>query len=197
MTNIAIFASGSGSNAENIADYFKGNANFRVALILSNKLDAYVHERAKSLCIPSFTFLKAEFDEGSEILEILREYEIDFIVLAGFLLKVSQYIIDAYPNRIVNIHPALLPKHGGKGMYGDRVHQAVLDAGETESGITIHYINEHYDEGSIIFQATCNVEPGDSAEMLASRVHALEYAHFPRVIETVLNKLQTKKRTSL
>jgi phosphoribosylglycinamide formyltransferase-1 len=188
MTNIAIFASGSGSNAKNIATYFKDNSECGVKLILSNKIDAFVHERAKKLCIPSFTFTKAEFDDGVEIVEILREYEIDFIVLAGFLLKVSKPILDAYPGRIVNIHPALLPKHGGKGMYGDRVHQAVLDAGETESGITIHYINEHYDEGSIIFQASCNVETGDNAETLAARVHELEYLHFPHVIESLLKE---------
>ena len=192
MTNIAIFASGSGSNAENIADYFKGSTEIGVTLILSNKQDAYVHERAKKLGIPSFTFTKAEFADGTEILEILREYEIDFIVLAGFLLKVSKSLLEAYPRRIVNIHPALLPKHGGKGMYGDRVHQAVLDAGETESGITIHYINEHYDEGSIIFQAICKVEPGDNSETLAARVHALEYAHFPCVIEAVLKELYAR-----
>ena len=192
MINIAIFASGSGSNAENIADYFKGSTEIGVTLILSNKQDAYVHERAKKLGIPSFTFTKAEFADGTEILEILREYEIDFIVLAGFLLKVSKSLLEAYPRRIVNIHPALLPKHGGKGMYGDRVHQAVLDAGETESGITIHYINEHYDEGSIIFQAICKVEPGDNSETLAARVHALEYAHFPCVIEAVLKELYAR-----
>ncbi len=192
MTNIAIFASGSGSNAENIADYFKGSTEIGVTLILSNKQDAYVHERAKKLGIPSFTFTKAEFADGTEILEILREYEIDFIVLAGFLLKVSKSLLEAYPRRIVNIHPALLPKHGGRGMYGDRVHQAVLDAGETESGITIHYINEHYDEGSIIFQAICKVEPGDNSETLAARVHALEYAHFPCVIEAVLKELYAR-----
>ena len=192
MINIAIFASGSGSNAENIADYFKGSTEIGVTLILSNKQDAYVHERAKKLGIPSFTFTKAEFADGTEILEILREYEIDFIVLAGFLLKVSKSLLEAYPRRIVNIHPALLPKHGGRGMYGDRVHQAVLDAGETESGITIHYINEHYDEGSIIFQAICKVEPGDNSETLAARVHALEYAHFPCVIEAVLKELYAR-----
>ncbi|MCE5204811.1 MAG: phosphoribosylglycinamide formyltransferase [Porphyromonadaceae bacterium] len=186
MTRIAIIASGSGSNAENIAKYFKGHAEVHISLILSNNSDAYVHERAAKLGIPSFTFTKAEFDEGKEILEVLREYEIDFIVLAGFLLKISQPLLEAYAERIVNIHPALLPKYGGKGMYGDRVHQAVIDASETESGITIHYVNEHYDEGNIIFQAICKVEPDDNCETLAARVHALEYAHFPRVIEAVI-----------
>ncbi len=188
MTEIAILASGNGSNAENIAEYFLGNSDIRVALILSNKPDALVHERAAKLGIPSFTFTKAEFDDGMEILEILREYDIDFIVLAGFLLKISQPLLDAFSGHIINIHPALLPKHGGKGMYGDRVHQAVIDANETESGITIHYVNEHYDEGNIIFQAICKVEPDDNCETLAARVHALEYAHFPRVIEAVIKE---------
>lgn len=188
MTEIAILASGNGSNAENIAEYFLGNSDIRVALILSNKPDALVHERAAKLGIPSFTFTKAEFDDGMEILEILREYDIDFIVLAGFLLKISQPLLDDFSGHIINIHPALLPKHGGKGMYGDRVHQAVIDANETESGITIHYVNEHYDEGNIIFQAICKVEPDDNCETLAARVHALEYAHFPRVIEAVIKE---------
>lgn len=196
MTRIAIIASGSGSNAENIARYFKGHAEVDISLILSNNSGAYVHERAAKLGIPSFTFTKAEFDEGSEILEILREYEIDFIVLAGFLLKISQPLLDAYAGRIVNIHPALLPKYGGKGMYGDKVHRAVIDAGETESGITIHYVNERYDEGNIIFQSTCKVEPDDNCETLAARVHALEYSHFPRVIETVIKEQHTRNKPS-
>ncbi|HBG58798.1 MAG TPA: phosphoribosylglycinamide formyltransferase, partial [Porphyromonadaceae bacterium] len=181
--------SGSGSNAENIANYFCGHADIRISLIISNNADAYVHERARRHDIPSCTFTKEEFGEGSKILDILREYKIDFIVLAGFLLKISQPILDAFPGRIINVHPALLPKYGGKGMYGDRVHQAVIDACETESGITIHYVNEHYDEGDIIFQATCEVLPLDTLDALASRVHALEYAHFPRVIEAVVKGL--------
>lgn len=188
MTRIVLFASGSGSNAENIAHYFSGNSAISVPLIISNKRDAYVHERARRLGIPSFTFSKAEFDEGSVVIDTLRTYEINFIVLAGFLLKVSQPLLDAYPGRIINIHPALLPKFGGKGMYGDRVHQAVVEAGETESGITIHYIDEHYDEGDIIFQATCEVLPEDTPEEVARKVHALEYAFFPEVIEKVIAK---------
>ena len=186
MARIAIIASGSGSNAENIANYFKGDAGVHIPLILSNNPDAYVHERAAKLGIPSFTFTKAEFDDGMEILEILHEYEIDFIVLAGFLLKISQPLLEAYPGRIVNIHPALLPKYGGRGMYGDRVHRAVVEAGEKESGITIHYINEHYDEGDIIFQATCQLLPGDTPEVVAGKVHALEYTYYPEVIGALL-----------
>ena len=188
MARIAIIASGSGSNAENIANYFKGDAGVHIPLILSNNPDAYVHERAAKLGIPSFTFTKAEFDDGMEILEILHEYEIDFIVLAGFLLKISQPLLEAYPGRIVNIHPALLPKYGGRGMYGDRVHRAVVEAGEKESGITIHYINEHYDEGDIIFQATCQLLPGDTPEVVAGKVHALEYTYYPKVIGALLKK---------
>ena len=194
MTHIAIFASGSGSNAENIAVYFKGNPDIGVALVLSNKQDAYVHERAKKLGIPSFFFTKNDFDEGTKILDTLYKYEIDFIVLAGFLLKISQPLLDAFSGRIINIHPALLPKYGGKGMYGDKVHQAVIDAGETESGITIHYVNEHYDAGHIIYQVSCEVQTGDSCDILAARVHALEYAHFPRVIESVVKELNARKQ---
>lgn len=186
MTNIALFASGSGSNAENIIRYFLGKEEISFPLILSNKKEAYVHERARGLGIPSFTFSKAEFDEGTTIVDMLRSYDIDYIVLAGFLLKVSQPLLDAYPGKIINIHPALLPKFGGRGMYGDRVHQAVVEAGETESGITIHYIDEHYDKGDIIFQATCRVLPGDTPEEVARKVHALEYACFPKVIEAII-----------
>lgn len=186
MTHIALFASGSGSNAENIVRYFSGKEAISIPLIISNRKDAYVHERAARLGIPSFTFSKAEFDEGSSVIDLLSTFEIDYIVLAGFLLKVSQPLLDAYPGRIINIHPALLPKFGGKGMYGDRVHQAVVEAGETESGITIHYIDENYDEGDIIFQSTCEVLPGDTPGEVAHKVHALEYAHFPKVIEAVV-----------
>lgn len=188
MIKIAIFASGSGSNAENIANYFANNLNVEISLIVSNKQDAFVHERAKKLNIESITFLKSEFDTTDNVLNYLKKKEIDFIVLAGFLLKVPQNLIEAYPNKIVNIHPALLPKHGGKGMYGDNVHKAVIEAGETQSGITIHYIDENYDEGATIFQATCKVEPTDTYEDVANKVHALEYEHFPKVIETILQQ---------
>ena len=189
MKKIAIFASGSGSNAENIARYFSDSDKIEISLILSNKKDAFVHERAKKLGIPSYTFNKKEFDEGELILETMRQYEIDFIVLAGFLLKVSQPILDAFPNKIINIHPALLPKYGGKGMYGDRVHSAVVDAGEKESGISIHYVNEHYDEGDIIFQDKCEVLPSDSPDDVAQKVHELEYKHFPSIIESIILNL--------
>lgn len=190
MKKIAVLASGSGSNAEKIAEYFKENEDIEVVLIISNKADAYVHERAKRLNIPSFTFTKSEFDEGTAVIELLKQHQVDVVVLAGFLLKVSQPLIDSYPNRIVNIHPALLPKFGGKGMYGNRVHESVIASGETESGITIHYINEHYDEGAIIFQAKCKVLPEDTPDDLAKRIHILEHKHFPIIIEELCKKLQ-------
>ncbi len=188
MKRVAIFASGSGSNAENIVRYFRKDENVTVPLILSNKKDAYIHERAKRWGVPSFSFTKKEFDEADLILEMLAQYEIDFIVLAGFLLKVSEPILKAYPGSVVNIHPALLPKFGGKGMYGDKVHKAVVAAGEKVSGITIHYVNENYDEGDVIFQAECALSPADSPEEVAQKVHQLEYRWFPQVIAEVLKK---------
>lgn len=186
MVDIAVFASGNGSNAENIIRHFLGNSTMRVSLVVSNKDEAYVHTRAQALDVSTCTFSKAEFDDGLAVLDTLRRYNIDFIVLAGFLLKVSAPLLNAFPGRILNIHPALLPKHGGKGMYGDRVHQAVVDAGDTESGITIHYINENYDEGDVLFQAACDVLPTDSADDVARKVHELEYLHFPKVIEEAI-----------
>ncbi len=188
MINLAIFASGNGSNAENIIRYFLKSEWIRVALILSNREDAFVHTRAQALGVPSRSFRKVEFEEGKPVLDALQAYSVDFIVLAGFLLKVSQPILEGYPDRILNIHPALLPKHGGKGMYGDRVHQAVVNAGDAESGITIHYVNEHYDEGTILFQARCKVLPTDSVDDVAQKVHELEYLHFPKVIEEAVLK---------
>lgn len=187
MKKIAIFASGSGSNAENIARYFDGKNKIEIVMILANKPDAYVLERAKNLNIPSYVFTKKEMEESSAVLDILTQCGAEWIVLAGFLLKVPQNLLEAFPDRIINIHPALLPKYGGKGMYGDRVHQAVVDAGEKESGITIHLVNEHYDEGAILFQAKCEVLPTDSAGDVASKVHALEYIHFPQVIEKLID----------
>lgn len=189
MINIAIFASGSGSNAENITNYFKDKEGVTIKLIVSNKIDAFVHKRAEVLGIESVTFSKDNFERTDKILDYLREKQIDFIVLAGFLLKIPQNLIDEYPQKIVNIHPALLPKFGGKGMYGDNVHKAVVASGESESGITIHYINENYDEGNIIFQAKCDVLPNDSYVEVAEKVHQLEYIHFPPVIESILSKI--------
>lgn len=189
MLNIAVFASGSGSNAENIINYFKNNDTILVKLIVSNNPDAYVHHRAEKAGIQSVTFPKSDFINPDRILNFLKELQIDFIVLAGFLLKIPQGLINAYPDRIINIHPALLPEYGGKGMYGDNVHKAVIAAGEKESGITIHYVNENYDEGSIIFQARCEVNPDDTYETVAEKVHKLEYRYFPEVIDKLATKL--------
>lgn len=186
MKNIAIFASGSGTNAENIARYFSNSETVKVAVVLSNNRQVGVHARVNRLGVPSFVFSRDEFVEGSKVLDKLAEYQIDLIVLAGFMNKISDALLNAFPAKIINIHPALLPKHGGKGMYGMHVHEAVVAAGEKESGITIHYINDRYDEGAIIFQATCPVLPSDTPEEVAAKVHALEYAHYPRVIEEVI-----------
>lgn len=183
--NIAILASGSGSNAENIIRNFKNSGYFRFPLIISNRVDAYVHERARTLNIGSVTFSAKEFKTGERVLQLLREEKIDAVVLAGFLLKVPENIVDAYPNAIINIHPALLPSYGGKGMYGEHVHRAVFEAGEKESGITIHYVSNEYDEGDIIFQAKCTIERGDRPEDIARKVQQLEHEHFPKVIEQI------------
>lgn len=187
--NIAILASGNGTNAENLARYFRLRQTAVVGLVLTNRLSAYVLQRARDLGVPALCFGKEDWVDGQPVLRVLQEYNIDFVVLAGFLARVPDNILHAYPNRMVNIHPSLLPKFGGKGMYGDRVHQAVLAAGETESGITIHYVNEHYDEGAVIRQYICPVLPDDTPETLAARVHALEYAHYPEVIEELVQAL--------
>ncbi len=189
MKNLAIFASGSGTNAENIVKYFSTRKTANVALVLSNKQDAQVLKRAAKLGVPSKFFDRDEFYNSETVFGYLRSYKIDFIVLAGFLWLVPENILTGYPGRIVNIHPALLPAHGGKGMYGERVHKAVIDNAEKESGITIHYVNASYDEGDVIFQARCKVHPGDSPGSLAQRVHELEYLHFPRIIEELIMKL--------
>ena len=189
VKKIAILASGSGSNAENIANYFKGSDYAGVSFIIANNPDAYVIERAKRLDIEYAVVTKAQFMEADSIIDMLKERDIDFVVLAGFLLLVPAKLIQAYPGRIVNIHPALLPKHGGKGMYGDRVHKAVVESGDTESGITIHLIDEQYDKGTTFFQAKCPVLPTDTPDDVATKVHALEYEHFPHVIEEILHTL--------
>jgi phosphoribosylglycinamide formyltransferase 1 len=186
--NIAIFGSGSGTNAENIIQYFESNPLIEVALVLSNKADAYILDRAWLHHIPDVVYSKSDFRNVDNLLSLLDWYEIDFVVLAGFLLQIPVELIHKYPNKIINIHPALLPKFGGKGMYGDKVHEAVIAEGEKISGITIHYIDEHYDSGSVIFQATCDVLPTDTPHDLAARIHALEYKYFPKVIEETICK---------
>lgn len=185
MKKLAILASGTGTNAERITRYFAEKKTAEVKLIITNKEGAGVIERAERLNVPCLVVSSKEFKEG-KALQVLKEHEVDFIVLAGFLLRVPDDILHNYPNRIVNIHPSLLPKYGGKGMYGHHVHEAVLAAGEPESGITIHYIDEHYDEGDVILQVKCPVLPDDTPDTLASRVHQLEYKHFPVVIEGLL-----------
>lgn len=186
MKNIVLFASGSGTNAENIALFFRNIPGVEVSYIFSNRLNAGVLERAKKLNIRTFVFDRKMFFDSNEVLNRLSEISPDLIVLAGFLWLIPEKMVNAFPNRIVNIHPALLPAYGGKGMYGDRVHQAVIDNGETESGITIHYVNEKYDEGNVIFQGKCPVEQHDTPVTLASKIHELEYEHYPRVIKELL-----------
>jgi phosphoribosylglycinamide formyltransferase-1 len=191
---IAIFASGNGSNAQRIAEYFSEKSIATVALIVSNKTEAYVLERAKALNIPAYCFSKNQFLEGDDVLVLLQEYQIDFVVLAGFLLLIPQKLIRAFPDAIINIHPALLPKFGGKGMYGNYVHEAVIAAEEKESGITIHFVNEKYDDGVPILQATCPIAEHDTSDTLAKKIHQLEYEHFPKTIERVL--LQRERKIS-
>jgi phosphoribosylglycinamide formyltransferase-1 len=186
LKRIAIFASGSGTNAEKIAVYFSENIQIEIALILTNNAQAGVIERAKRLDIPVVLFDRKQFYETNKIVQLLQNQQIDLVVLAGFMMLVPQAMVAAYPNKIVNIHPALLPKFGGKGMYGDHVHNAVVAAGETESGITIHYVNEHYDEGAIVFQASCPVLPTDNPDDVAHKIHALEHQHYPTIIERIL-----------
>jgi phosphoribosylglycinamide formyltransferase-1 len=184
--NVAIFASGNGSNAQRIIEYFSGNPHIKISLVLSNKKDAHVLERAKKLNVPGFIFTSSELNNSSVVQEKLNEFKIGFIVLAGFMIKLPDDIINTFQCRIINIHPALLPKYGGKGMYGEHVHKAVIKAKEKESGITIHYVNEKYDEGKIIFQTKCAVEDDDTPESLATKIHEMEYLHYPEIIEKVI-----------
>lgn len=189
MRNIAIFASGSGTNAENIIRYFSNKNSAKVSFVLSNKREALVLKRAEALNIPSVFFDHTDFYVSGAVSDYLSAYNIDFIVLAGFLWLVPEKMIEEYKGRIINIHPALLPAYGGKGMYGDAVHKSVIANHEKESGITIHYVNNKYDEGDIIFQARCRLDPDETPESLAKKVHKLEYIHFPRVIEELVAKL--------
>jgi phosphoribosylglycinamide formyltransferase-1 len=189
MMNIAIFASGSGTNAENIIKFFSNNKSAKVSLVLSNKREAYVLKRAATLNVRSVFFDRKELYEKNKVLRYLTMYKIDFIVLAGFLWLIPENILEVYEKRIVNIHPALLPRHGGKEMYGEKVHEAVIASHDKESGITIHYVNKAYDEGDIVFQARCKVDPQDTPGTLAVKVHELEYEYFPKVIEELVAKL--------
>lgn len=187
---IAIFASGSGSNAQKLMEHFKRNKEIEIALVLTNNPDAYVLQRADSFEIPSHIFDKNEFYQTDDVLDLLKNLNIDLIVLAGFLWLIPQNILSTYPNRIINIHPALLPKYGGKGMYGDFVHQAVMAAKEMEGGITIHYVNEKYDEGEYIYQAKYRIENKDNLEMVKFKGQQLEHLHYPRIVESIIKKLK-------
>jgi phosphoribosylglycinamide formyltransferase-1 len=186
MIRVAIFASGAGSNAKKIIEHFQHHSFVEVALIVCNKPNAGVLTIAAAHHIETLLIEKECFFRGDAYVPLLKEKKIDWIVLAGFLWKIPSALIKAYPQHIINIHPALLPKYGGKGMYGAHVHEAVIAAGETESGITIHFVDEQYDHGTTIFQATCEVRKEDTAEMLAQRIHMLEHLHFPKVIEQLL-----------
>lgn len=186
MKRIAIFASGSGSNAENIIQQFQNEPDLEVVLILTNNPDAGVIQRAHRLKTPVLVFGRKQFKE--EVVDILLERRIDWVILAGFLWLIPESLVKAFPQRIINVHPALLPAYGGKGMWGHHVHEAVVANRETQSGISIHYVNEHYDEGKIIFQAHCEVLPEDTGDSLAAKIHQLEYRHFPTIIAQEIRK---------
>lgn len=188
MKRIVIFASGSGSNAQQITEFFQDRKDAQVVQILSNKNTAKVLERANNLKISAFSFNRSAFYDTDQVLNLVKSTQPDLIVLAGFLWLFPQNIIEAYPGKIINIHPALLPAYGGKGMYGANVHKAVVAAGEKESGITIHEVTSEYDKGTILFQAKTQLEPDETPDSLAAKIHELEYEHFPRVISEILEK---------
>lgn len=183
--DIAIFVSGNGTNCENIIRYFKNSPKIRIKLVLSNRSDAYALTRAQNLGVPTEVVNKAQLNDNQLMMDILQKNSVDFIVLAGFLPIIPDFIVNSFPNRIVNIHPSLLPKYGGKGMWGHHVHEAVKAAGETESGITIHYVNNVCDGGEIIKQVSVPLTPQDSAEDIADKVHELEMKYFPEVLERI------------
>jgi len=191
QTNIAIFASGSGSNCENIIRYFEKSESVSIQLVVSNKADAYVLERARKLNVPSVVVSKSELNDSNTMMPIMRQYAIDFIVLAGFLPLIPNFMIDAFPHRIINIHPALLPKYGGKGMWGHHVHEAVKAAGEKETGMTVHWVTPVCDAGEIIAQFRVALSPDDTVDEIAEKEHQLEMEHFPKVIESIISDFQT------
>jgi phosphoribosylglycinamide formyltransferase-1 len=188
---IAIFASGSGSNAQKIMEHFKRNSEAEVVLILTNNPPAYVLQRADNFEVPSHIFTRNEFYKTDDVIKLLKNLQVDLIILAGFLWLVPVPLLKAFPNRIINLHPSLLPKFGGAGMYGDNVHKAILAAGEEESGITIHFVNEEFDEGEVIHQSKFKIEPGDNLEMIKFKGQQLEHHHFPRVVENLLRKMKS------
>ncbi|WP_248724455.1 phosphoribosylglycinamide formyltransferase [Seonamhaeicola sp. ML3] len=187
MKRVVIFASGSGSNAENLISFFQNSDNVSVIQILTNNPHAKVLDRAKRLKVSALSFNRVAFTKTNDVLNILKTTNPDIIILAGFLWKFPEHILDEFPNKVINVHPALLPKFGGKGMYGMHVHRAVVENKETETGITIHYVNENYDEGATIFQAKCDVLPTDTAEDVAAKIHELEMEHFPKVVKKLLD----------
>ena len=186
MTNIAILASGNGTNAQRIIEYFVGSADIKIAIVITNKEDAYVRKRASNFGIKEIYVSRTDFNNPDKINRIFYQNRIDWIILAGFMQLIHEDVIKKYKNHIINIHPALLPKYGGKGMYGMNVHEAVIANNEKTSGITIHYVNEEYDKGAIIFKTKCKVSPEDTPETLATKIHQLEYEHYPRVIEELI-----------
>lgn len=186
MKRIVIFASGSGTNAENLINFFNNTINSKVVLVLTNNPQAKVLDRAKRLNVSALSFNKIAFNETDDVLNILKASKPDLIILAGFLWKFPEKILNAFPGKVINIHPALLPKYGGKGMYGKHVHEAVVNNKEIETGITIHFVNKHYDEGAIIFQTKCNLDPKDTALDVADKIHELEMEHFPKVVNSLL-----------
>ena len=188
MNKIAIFASGSGTNASRLISYFKSHKNISVELVVCNNDKALVLNKASESGVDTLLISKSELQTSEKILSILISKEINFIVLAGFLLKVPEWLIENYTNKIINIHPSLLPKYGGKGMYGHNVHKSVLENSESESGITIHYVNKEYDKGQIIYQAKCRVDKEDTIETLSEKIHKLEYESLPKVVEELLTK---------
>jgi phosphoribosylglycinamide formyltransferase-1 len=193
VNKIAIFASGSGTNAENLIKYFKDKLNLaQIVLVLTNNKNAGVINKCKKLAVPVFILNNSHFENTENLINLLKKNKVDWIVLAGFLRKINPLLIAEFPKRIINIHPALLPKYGGKGMYGHFIHEAVVAAAEKESGITIHFVNENYDEGTIIFQVHCMIDKNENATTLAAKIHDLEQRHFPVVLEQLLQKEESK-----
>ncbi|MBC8052088.1 MAG: phosphoribosylglycinamide formyltransferase [Sphingobacteriaceae bacterium] len=188
---IAIFASGSGSNAQKIMEHFKKHNDAEVAIVLTNNPDAFVLQRADNFEIPTHIFNRKEFYETETVVALLKNLQVDIIVLAGFLWLIPENLLKTFPNKIINIHPALLPKYGGKGMYGDKVHQSILDNLEEESGITIHFVNEHFDEGEVIHQSRFKIEKGDDLKMIKFKGQQLEHLHYPKVVEQLLKKMKS------
>ena len=189
MKKLAIFGSGAGSNAENICVYFNNSSDIKVVMMCTNRKDAFIVERAKKLKIPMVFTSKTELENFDDLAKILAKYKVDYIILAGFLLKIPSKMIEQYPNKIINIHPALLPKYGGKGMYGENIYKAVLENKETESGISVHFVNQNYDEGKIIFQKSFSLSPDENLESLTAKIHELEQSLFPKIIEKTLFSL--------